>query len=305
MPVTGVEHQVHPLDPGDDLGRQGRRIDRTVGKAEELEGDLDALLRRQVSSQHQPGPDPGKGLLRREAGDPGWNRQQVRPLQLAGDTQARAQVCPQGGGIDFPARVERQPDAVEAPDLALPDTLRRTAYFIVIDQQPLGPGFDSDKASLSGYDQRPIRRGGHDRGAVEEDLRTHFSRITPKVNPATMYRRPITISRSGTSMAITPAAAISFQMISNWVTRPWTPTGKVWAFGVAVRIRANRNSLQAKVNTMVAAAISPGVASGRSTRRKEVHRLAPSTRATSSIPIGISARKPLSIQIAKGRLKSE
>ena len=94
-------------------------------------------------------------------------------------------------------------------------------------------------------------------------------------------------------------------MISNWVTSPWTPTGNVWAFGVAVRINAKRNSLQANVKTIVAAAISPGNASGSSTRRKEVHRLAPSTSAASSSSSGISARKPFSIQMANGKLNSE
>ena len=48
----------------------------------------------------------------------------------------------------------------------------------------------------------------------------YFSRITPKVKPATIYRRPITIKISGRAMAITPEAAMSFQMISNCVTRP-------------------------------------------------------------------------------------
>src|SRR5438445_818659 len=149
------------------------------------------------------------------------------------------------------------------------------------------------------------RRRRHQGGAVEVDRDRHFSRITPKVRPATMYLRPITISTSGIAIAITPAAAMSFQMISNWVTSPWTPTGKVCAFGVAVRIRAKRNSLQANVKTIVAAAIIPGNASGSSTRRNDVQRLAPSTSAASSSSSGISARKPFSIQMANGKLNSE
>ena len=98
---------------------------------------------------------------------------------------------------------------------------------------------------------------------------------------------------------------MSFQMISNWVTRPWTPTGNVCAFGVLVRMSANRNSLQENEKTMTPAARSPGVASGRRMCRNAVQRLAPSASAASSISRGISVRKPFNIQIVNGRLNSE
>ena len=98
---------------------------------------------------------------------------------------------------------------------------------------------------------------------------------------------------------------MSFQMISNCVTRPWTPTGKVCALGVAVKISANRNSLHAKVKMMMPAAMIPGAASGISTRQKAIQRVAPSTSAASSSSSGISVRNPFSIQMANGRLNSE
>ena len=102
-----------------------------------------------------------------------------------------------------------------------------------------------------------------------------------------------------------PAAAMSFQMTSNWVTSPCTPTGNVCAFWVLVRMRANRNSLQENVNTMTAAAKRPGHASGSSTSRKAVQRPAPSVNAASSISRGISDRNPFSIQMVNGRFTSE
>ena len=113
------------------------------------------------------------------------------------------------------------------------------------------------------------------------------------------------MSTSGMASAMVPAADISFQMTSNCVTSPCTPTGNVCAFGVLVRMRANKNSLHENVKTMTAAANSPGQASGRSTRRKAVQRLAPSVKAASSSSRGISERNPFSIHIVNGRLKSE
>ena len=98
---------------------------------------------------------------------------------------------------------------------------------------------------------------------------------------------------------------MSFQMISNWVTRPCTPTGNVCEFGVAVRMRANRNSLHANVKMMMPAAMIPGAARGSRMRQNAIQRLAPSTSAASSNSSGISVRNPFSIQMAKGRLNRE
>ena len=102
---------------------------------------------------------------------------------------------------------------------------------------------------------------------------------------------------------MTPPAAMSFQMISNWVTSPWTPTGKVIDCGVAVRMKAKRNSAQSKAKTITPAARTPVEASGSRTCRKACKRVPPSTRAASSTSAGICSRKPLSIQMASGRLK--
>src|SRR2546429_496259 len=199
----------------------------------------------------------------------------------------------------------RQRHTVERQDFPGPSHVRGHSDFGRVLQQALRARLDPRVAGLTRNLDHTWRRRRHQRRAVQVDRRHYFSRITPNVRPATMYLRAITIRMSGTDMAMTPDAAMSFQMISNWVTSPWTPTGNVWECGVAVRISAKRNSLHAKVKTMVAAAMSPGAASGSSTRRKEVHRLAPSTRAASSSSIGISARKPFNIQMANGKLNSE
>ena len=42
VPVTGVENEVDTVDAVDRFGRDLGRVDRTVAKAEELEGDADA-----------------------------------------------------------------------------------------------------------------------------------------------------------------------------------------------------------------------------------------------------------------------
>src|SRR3989454_11838271 len=99
-----------------------------------------------------------------------------------------------------------------------------------------------------------------------------------------MYLRAITMRTSGTDMAMTPEAAMSFQMISNWVTRPCTPTGNVCEFGVAVRMRANRNSLHANVKMMMPAAMIPGAARGSRMRQNAIQRLGAEANGGSSHP---------------------
>ena len=79
------------------------------------------------------------------------------------------------------------------------------------------------------------------------------------------WRRAANITTTGMTIAMTAAAAISFQMISNCATSPATPTGKVWDWGVAVRMKANWNSAQSKAKTMIPAARTPIRLKGRST----------------------------------------
>src|SRR5207248_4441305 len=199
----------------------------------------------------------------------------------------------------------RQRHAVERQDFSGLHNFRGHSDFGRVFQQAFRARLDALVAGLTRDLDDARRRRRHQGRAVQVDRRHYFSRMTPNVSPATRYLRATTIRTSGTDMAMTPDAAMSFQMISNWVTSPWTPTGKVCDCGVAVRISAKRNSLHAKVKTMVAAAMSPGAASGRSTRREEVHRLAPSTSVASSSSSGISARNPFNIQMAKGKLNRE
>src|ERR1700730_17673449 len=305
MPVTGIEHQVDPVDAVHRLGGDRRRVDRTIAEAEELERDADSNLVGPVAGQLQRVASRRKGPARLEPGRSRRDRQQVGRAEILADLQSRPQVILDQMAIHPSVGSNRQGDAVEREDLLRSNQFRGGPHLAAVVEQPLGASLAPAVAGVPR--NRAQRPGGrrHQGGAIQIDPRSHMSRITPKVRPATRYLRATTIRTSGIDIAITPDAAMSFQMISNWVTRPWTPTGKVWAFGVAVRISAKRNSLQAKVNTIVAAAIKPGAASGSSTRRNAVHRLAPSTRAASSSSSGISAKKPLSIQMAKGRLKSE
>src|SRR5439155_3474190 len=117
-----------------------------------------------------------------------------------------------------------QGHAVERQDFFGSDHARRRADLGRVLQQALRARLDSGVPRLTRDLEDSWRRRRHQGGAVEVDRDRHFSRITPKVRPATMYLRPITMSTRGIAIAITPAAAMSFQIISNWVTSPWTPT---------------------------------------------------------------------------------
>ena len=72
----------------------------------------------------------------------------------------------------------------------------------------------------------------------------------------------------GTTAAIVPTAAISFQMISNCVTRLATPIGNVWDRGVALRMKANMNSLQASAKVITPVASSAGASCGSTILKK-------------------------------------
>src|ERR1700730_1724752 len=305
MPWTGIEDQVDPVDAVHRFGGDRRRVDRAIAKAEELECDADSEFVGPIGGQLHRVASRRKGPARLEPGRSRRDRQQVGRAEILADLQSRPQVILDQMAIHPSVGSNRQGDAVEREDLLRSNQFRGGPHLVALVEQPLGARFDPRVARFTRNLQNSLGWRRHQGGPVQEDGGRHFSRITPKVSPATMYLRAITIRKSGTDMAMTPEAAMSFQMISNWVTSPWTPTGKVCEFGVAVRISAKRNSLHANVKTMVAAAIRPGAASGSSTRGNEVQRFAPSTRAASSSSIGISARKPLSIQMANGRLNNE
>src|SRR5438874_526778 len=305
MPVTGIKDEIDRVDPVDGLGGERRRVDRTIPKAEKLESDPNAHGVGAIAGQFERVAGSGDGFARGKSRGPGWDREQVGRAKVSTNTQSRPQIRVHTLSIHPAVGPHGEGHPSQGEDVVGASGLGGGAGLGGVGQQPLAPRLDAGVAGGAGDLQDPLGGRRHHGGAVQIDGGGHFSRITPKVRPATMYFRATTISTSGTDIAITPAAAIWFQMIANWVTKPCTPTGNVWAFGVAVRIRANRNSLQAKVKTMMPAAMMPGAASGSSTRRNAVQRLAPSTSATSSTSSGISARNPLSIQIANGRLKSE
>src|ERR1700730_840521 len=305
MPWTGIEDQVDPVDAVHRFGGDRRRVDRAIAKAEELECDADSEFVGPIGGQLHRVASRRQGPARLEPGRSRRDRQQVGRAEILADLQSRPQVILDQMAIHPSVGSNRQGDAVEREDLLRSNQFRGGPHLAAVVGQPLGASLDSAVAGVPRNREQPLGGRRHQGGAIQIDPRSHLSRITPKVRPATRYLRATTIRTSGIDIAITPDAAMSFQMISNWVTRPWTPTGKVWAFGVAVRISAKRNSLQAKVNTIVAAASRPGNASGSSTWRNALHRFAPSMRAASSSSMGISARKPFSIQIAKGKLNSE
>src|SRR5437667_6119106 len=131
-----------------------------------------------------------------------------------------------------------------------------------------------------------------------------FSLTAPNVSATITYRRANSSKRMGTTAAIVPTAAISFQMISNCVTRLATPIGNVWDRGVALRMNANLNSLQASAKVITPVASSAGASCGSTILKKAYNRLAPSTSAASSISIGTSSRNPRNIHVASGRLNT-
>src|SRR5256885_173770 len=93
-------------------------------------------------------------------------------------------------------------DEVDGVDIV--DRLGGGPQLAILDEEPLGAGFDPGVAAFPRNLQEPLGRGRHQRGPVQIDRGGHFSRITPKVKPATMYFRAITIRTRGTDMAITP-----------------------------------------------------------------------------------------------------
>jgi hypothetical protein len=71
-----------------------------------------------------------------------------------------------------------------------------------------------------------------------------------------------------------------------------------------VRIRANRNLFQAWTKAKTDVANMPPRVSDTAMRVRTCHSLAPSMRAASTRLIGISMKKPRTIQIANGRLNA-
>src|SRR2546426_11924622 len=78
VPVTGVENEVDTVDAVDRLGRDLGRVDRTIAKTEELEGDPDAQSVSAVAGQLERVARPRNGPARFEPGRARRDRQQIR-----------------------------------------------------------------------------------------------------------------------------------------------------------------------------------------------------------------------------------
>src|SRR5262245_57450672 len=81
-------------------------------------------------------------------------------------------------------------------------------------------------------------------------------------------------------------------------------TGTVWATSGSrgAKVLASRNSFQAETKMMIAAANTPGAASGGITRKNALNGVAPSTLAASSSSFGIAAKNVVRMKIVNGRV---
>ena len=215
MPVTGIEHQSDPIDAVDGLGSELRRVDGGVSKAEKLEGDPDAHDGSAVARNLQRIAGTRHGAACCQARRSRCDREKVWGTDLPADAEARLEVGFDQLAVHPAVGPQAQGHAVESQHLVGTDDRGRGADLRGVPQEALGARLDSRITGFAGDRHHVLGGRRHQRGPVEIDGRGHFSRITPNVKPATMYLRPITISTSGSAIAITPEAAISFQMISN------------------------------------------------------------------------------------------
>ena len=105
-------------------------------------------------------------------------------------------------------------------------------------------------------------------------------------------------------MVMVAVAASWPQLVPVTVTNSARPVVMVRACTL-VSVAANRYSFQAKTQVRIAVTASPGRASGMMTLVSTVQVLAPSTMAASSSSFGIPSMVVRSVQMAKGRLKTQ
>jgi hypothetical protein len=103
------------------------------------------------------------------------------------------------------------------------------------------------------------------------------------------------------TVIITPAAMIMPQSTIVALKRSLTPTGSVFSSSDVISTSAKRKSFQARMNVKIAAAISPGRASGSTTYHTVRPLPAPSTRAASSSSSGIDWKNARSTHRQNGR----
>src|ERR1700694_3935310 len=85
VPVTGVENEVNAIDAVDGLGRDLRRVDRAVAKAQELESDPDAQPVRAVTGELERVARRRDGPARFEPRRSWRDRQQVGRAEVLAD----------------------------------------------------------------------------------------------------------------------------------------------------------------------------------------------------------------------------
>src|SRR5438067_12285496 len=78
MPVTRIKDEIDPVDPLDRLGGDGRRVDRTVRKAQKLERDPDPHGVSAVAGEPKRVAGSRDGPARGKSGGAGWDGEQVR-----------------------------------------------------------------------------------------------------------------------------------------------------------------------------------------------------------------------------------
>ncbi len=104
-------------------------------------------------------------------------------------------------------------------------------------------------------------------------------------------------------MNIVEMAVIAGQSMTTMPTKFAMKTGTVLA-AFEVSKKAKRNSFQENRKTMMETVVMAGLLSGRIILLKAWNLVAPSTSAARSSSTGMSSKYPISIQIAKDRLKA-
>jgi hypothetical protein len=132
----------------------------------------------------------------------------------------------------------------------------------------------------------------------------HSLVTAPNVRPAMMYFCSITTVINVGSSATMETAAILPYLIPTVVTNCRSPTVIVLDLS-AVSTDAKRYSFQLKIKTSIEAAAIEGAATGKMMCLKSCDIPTPSTRAASSIALGIPSIPDFTSQIARGRLNKE
>ena len=135
--------------------------------------------------------------------------------------------------------------------------------------------------------------------SVARELKS-YPLTPPSVRPLIIYLCTKRVKIKIGIVAITQTAEICPNLHDSVLLKAAISSGKVLAAS-RVSTRANRNSFHAKMKQRMAVAIIPGAARGMIILNKAPNLVDPSIIADSSISVGISWKKLLNIQTAKGR----